>query len=310
MGRRLGLAVVLGLVLGTLSCDLQEITLADVADVVVAEVYVTIGDSASDNRVRALLQGTPAGGVEGTATFDDATVRVSRDDGLTLDLTVGTLDDCVVSSPEDSAGTCFVADSADEAALEAEDRLTLQIVLGGGGVIDGVTRIPADFRLDGLGGVCRIPPDTTMTVRWSASAGAWAYVNETLISGLPEALAADGIEADDPLYLLGLSISASDTTVVFPSEFGVFDRFDLDQDLAVRLQRGLPDSTSATVAISATDRNYVNWARGGNFNPSGEVRVSSLRGAGSGVFGSAVVRRFDVVSSSQAGGTVVDCPLP
>lgn len=308
MRRRTSLALMAGLAIGMLGCDLQEVTLADVTETVVAEVYVMVGDSAADNRVRAFLQGTPAGGVEGTATFDDATVQVSRDDGLTLDLSVGALEDCVTSHPDGSGGTCFVADSAEEAELGPRDALSLRIVLGGGGVIDGATRVPGDFRLVGLGPACRIDPDTTMTVRWSASDGAWAYVNETLINGLPEALAAEGIEADDPLYLLGLSISAADTTVVFPSEFGVFDRFDLDQDLAVRLQRGLPDSTSAAVAISATDRNYVNWSRGGSFNPSGEVRVSSLRGAGSGVFGSAVVRRFDVVSSQDTSGGLPSCP--
>ncbi|NIR36178.1 MAG: hypothetical protein GWN02_08535, partial [Gemmatimonadetes bacterium] len=96
---------------------------------------------------------------------------------------------------------------------------------------------------------------------------------------------------DDPLYLLGLSVSVADTTITFPSEFGVFNRLDLDQDVAVRLQRGLPAGVSAEVTITAVDRNYVNWARGGSFNPSGQVRVPSLRGDGTGVFGSTVGRR-------------------
>lgn len=98
----------------------------------------------------------------------------------------------------------------------------------------------------------------------------------------------------DPLLLLGLSISESDTTIVFPSEFGLFDRFDLDRDLALLLQTGLPFGTQAGVIVSAVDRSYVNWVRGGNFNPSGEVRVPSLQGDGTGVFGSIVRRRFDV----------------
>jgi hypothetical protein len=135
-------------------------------------------------------------------------------------------------------------------------------------------------------------------------------VNETSISGLGSALASEGIEVEeDPLYLLGLSISATDTTVVFPSEFGVFDRFDLDQDLAVRLQRGLPEGTGALVTIAAVERNYVNWARGGNFNPSGQVRVASLRGDGTGVFGAAVVRRFRVLAAEASPGGPSDCPL-
>ena len=51
---------------------------------------------------------------------------------------------------------------------------------------------------------------------------------------LTEALAPQGIAVEeDPLYLLGISVSEEDTTVVFPTEFGVFDRFDLDRDLAL-----------------------------------------------------------------------------
>jgi hypothetical protein len=135
-------------------------------------------------------------------------------------------------------------------------------------------------------------------------------VNETEINGLPAALVSEGIVVeDDPLYLLGLSISSADTTVVFPSEFGVFDRFDLDQDLALRLQRGLPDGTDADVSVTAVERNYVNWVRGGSFNPSGQVRVASLRGDGTGVFGAAVTRRFTVVAEAATGGSPPDCPL-
>jgi hypothetical protein len=146
---------------------------------------------------------------------------------------------------------------------------------------------------------CGVRPDTPFEVRWSAADGASAYVNETRIDGLDKALEDEGIEAPDELFLLGLSLSATDTTIVFPSEFGVFDRFDLDQALMVRLQRGLPDETQAFVGITATDRNYVSWARGGNFNPSGQVRVPSVHGDGSGVFASGVTRRFGVFSGSS-----------
>jgi hypothetical protein len=44
------------------------------------------------------------------------------------------------------------------------------------------------------------------------------------------------------------------------------------------------------VVVAAADRNYVNWVRGGNFNPSGLVRVPSVRGDGTGVFGSIVAK--------------------
>ena len=87
----------------------------------------------------------------------------------------------------------------------------------------------------------------------------------------------------------------------------LFNRFDLDSDLAVRLQRGLPVGASAEVSITAVDRNYVNWQRGGNFNPSGVVRVPSLRGAGTGVLGSTYRRSFTIqVGEPDPGGQICE----
>ena len=83
--------------------------------------------------------------------------------------------------------------------------------------------------------------------------------------------------------------------------------YNLDHDVAVALQRGLPDSTSALVTVTAVERNWVNWARGGTFNPSGQVRVPSVRGDGTGVFGSALIRAFRVVSQSQP-SALPPCP--
>jgi hypothetical protein len=299
--------LILGVALVTPACELEEITVVDFTDVVVAEVYVTLPDDPADNGVRAFLHGTAAGSAPDARTFDDALVRVRRDDGLTLDLAVVPIEECLESSSDDATGTCFAADSALAAQLLPGDVLELGITLGDGGTVLGATTVPAGFQLGGMGAQCRVPPDTLLDVVWSRSDDAWAYVNETMIAGLSTALAAEGIEAADPLYLLGLSISATDTTIVFPSEFGVFDRFDLDQDLAVRLQRGLPDQTSARVSIAAVERNYVNWVRGGNFNPSGTVRVSSLRGAATGVFGAAVIREATVLSSAGPLAGVPDC---
>ena len=154
---------------------------------------------------------------------------------------------------------------------------------------------------------CRSEPNTLLPLSWSRSQGAWAYINETVISGLRYALAPEGIDADEePLYLLGLSISAADTTVVFPSEFGIFQRGDLSNELTVRLQAGLPAGTDAQVSIGAADRNLVHWLRGGNFNPSGGVRVSSLAGDGLGVLGATLVREFEVISAGQ--GSIPLCP--
>ena len=301
-------------VLGVSGCELQEITLVDLVDVLVAEVYVTLAEDSEDNLVRAFLHGTPAGAESGSQTFDDARVTVTREDGLTLTLVVSRNEECLRSYPKDATGTCFLAEAALASSLQTGDTLELEIVLSDGRTLFGTTSIPGSFQIDsldpsGLDPSCRMEPDELMTVRWSRSAGAWAYVNETSIIGLADALAPDGIDVKDPLYLLGLSISANDTTIVFPSEFGIFDRFELDQDLTVRLQQGLPAFTNANISITAVDRNHVNWARGGNFNPSGQVRVPSLRGDGTGVFGAAVVRQFSVVSSDDPELGPPTCPL-
>lgn len=292
----------------TSACELQEVTVVDLVDVVVAEAYVTLRSGPHANEAKAFLHGTAAGSAPEARTFDDALVRVTRSDGLGLDLAIVPIEECVDSRPEDALGTCFAADPASAALLRPGDELRLDITLGGGATVAGSAVVPGGFQLRGVGAECRLLPDTNTDVLWSKSDGAWAYVNETVIEGLSDALAAEGIEADEPLELLGLSVSANDTAIAFPSEFGLFDRFDLDQDLAVRLQRGLPDGTSATVSISAIDRNYANWIRGGNFNPSGQVRVSSLEGAATGVFGAVVIRDFVVVTSSEPIASMSDCP--
>jgi hypothetical protein len=307
MRRRAGALCALSLLVAT-ACELQEITVIDFVDVAVAEVYVILGDTPADHRVRAFLHGTEVGGTPDSETFDDALIRITRA-ADTLDLVLALITECVDSVPAGASGSCFV-DGGQAAALAPGDALGLTVALADGRTLLGATRVPGDFQLNGVGATCRAVPDTSLTLSWTRADGAWAYVNETSINGLPAALAPEGIEVeDDPLYLLGLSISASDTTVLFPSEFGVFDRFGLEQDLAVRLQRGLPDGTDALVSVTAVERNYTNWVRGGSFNPSGQVRVGSLSGDGAGVFGAAVARRFSLLSASAPGGAP-DCPMP
>ena len=289
------------------ACELEEITIVDVEDVVIAEIYVNLTEDPTENEIRAFLHRTVDASRSGLVP--DARITVRRHDGLTLDLVENPLEDCVGSFPMGELGTCFLADPAQTPNLSPGDLLEVEVTLPDGGTLAGAARVPSDFQIDGVSSTCRLDPNTLMPVRWTPSEGAWAYVNETLIRGLPDALAPEGIVVEeDPLYLLGLSISVQDTAIVFPSEFGVFNRFELDQDVAVRLQSGLPPSTMSDVTITAVGRNYVNWARGGNFNPSGQVRVPSLRGDGTGVFAATVNRRF-VVSSAERGDSLPDCPI-
>jgi hypothetical protein len=295
---------------GFWGCELQEVTVVDVEAVVIAEVYANLADDPTDNVVRAFLHWTVGLSDRPFNDLAASTVVVTRSDGLMLRLGAELPEDCIESTPEVDPGACFLSGpTADQ--LRPGDLLEVSVTLPGGGVIEGAARVPGDFDLIGITASCRLAPDRLLPIEWSRAETAWAYVNETSIKGLPDALRGEGIIVeDDPLYLLGLSISDDDTDIVFPSEFGVFNRFDLDQSLAVRLQRGLPATSWAEVSITAVDRNYVNWARGGNFNPSGQVRVPSLRGDGTGVFGATVGRRFNVFATSDPQSALPVCPTP
>lgn len=166
----------------------------------------------------------------------------------------------------------------------------------------GRTEVPGSFSVNGIRTsaradmrepTCTLPPNTPLPMSWTPSAGAWGYVAPLNIYGLSNVFP-PGYAPSDPLELVGVSVSATDTTIQLPGEFGVFDRFDLNQDLLRTLQAGLPDGTSARVVVAAADRNYINGLRGGNFNPSGQVRISSIVGDGVGVFGSLVPLRFAI----------------
>lgn len=294
---RLGL-VVAG-ALAASACSLEEVTLVEAEDVVVAEVYVQVGGgTAGSNNVTAWLHRTLASGSPSSGPVPGAEVLVTSVRGLTLELAEQDRGACVSVTPVEGTGTCYGTSVEFAFEIFPGDLLEVEIALPGGGLIEGSSRVPEAFlmRTPSASGACQIPPLTPLELRWTASGGAWAYVGEALIRGLKEALASQGIKAGDyPLYLQGISVSAADTTIVLPGEFGVFDRFGLDQDLALALQKGLPAGTDAQVVVTAADRNYVNWLRGGNFNPSGVVKIPSLRGDGTGVFATSVSRRFQVV---------------
>jgi hypothetical protein len=238
----------------------------------------------------------------------NASVQLTGEDGIPIDLNPDERTACLTSEAADEVdGSCFVAPPLGEGVFDPGERVTVSIVLPDGRSLNGGTTLPGNFRFRAprVRGVCGLPPNRTLEVKWTQAEGTWAYAAETLIWGIRAAAGDLGIEVDeDPLSLLGLSVSATDTTIVFPSEFGVFSRFDLDRELALLLQKGLPLGTSADVTIAALDRNYVNWIRGGSFNPSGQTRIPSLRGDGTGVLGSAVRRVF------RADGVAPGAPVP
>lgn len=303
-------ACAIGLILlAVAGCTLTETALAPEVDALVVEasfqwsearenrmlvwVHRALGPSRSIAVEAEVEVGLPGGGLLSLPRLDDTTL-------------------CVDLQPEATAGSCYAATGGVLEAVSPGDRLTLAVRPDGGGLVEGQTTLPELHTVVGIPdeGRCTLSPDTPLPIHWSSASGVWAYINETLIYGLGPALASAGITVEEePLALLGLSISAQDTTVVFPGEFGIFQRGDLDQDLALVLQAGLPSGTEADVTITGADRNLVNWVRGGSFNPSGQVRVPSLTGDGTGFFGSAVLRRFRVVTGDSPAPDAPACPL-
>ncbi|HEY0305204.1 MAG TPA: DUF4249 family protein [Longimicrobiales bacterium] len=282
------------------ACELQEVVTTSSDDIVIAEVYLR-ADQSTQN---ALLHRTRQG--ENTASVPGARIEVTNAAGQVMPYFEVSDSVCVVERPPGAhvaLGTCYRASAANGFRVQAGERYTLRILLPDGGEMTGSTTVPGDFQIvKPADRVCALPPATTFEISWTSSESAWVYASETYLGGLRDALAQQGIIIEqDPLRLFGLSITNSDTTIVFPSEFGLFDRFSDDLvEALVAIQNGLPAGVVGNVTVAAADRNYVNWERGGNFNPSGLIRIGNIRGDGHGVFGSLVSKSFQVrVGSSQ-----------
>lgn len=288
----------------TAACRLTDTVLATPEDVVVVEIYLVAGSFSQtaflhDTRGDGLPPGDPAGAVP------HASIRILDADGAVVVELHAASDAAACLYPDSSAygsaGTCYVAATPDT-AIRPGSSYALDLRLADGRRLAGTTTVPGDFRLRHPDrGRCTLEPETRLDMAWTPAQGAWAYVATTHIHGLAQALDTLDVEVPDPLELQGLAISRTDTTIVFPTEFGLFDRFNLDNEILVALQDGLPPGTSSGVQIAAIDRNYANWVRGGRFNPSGQVRVPSVHGdGGTGVFGSLVARSLLIDTDSPA----------
>ena len=67
-------------------CELEQVTVIEVEDVVIAEVYVSLAADPVDHELRAFLHrtlGSPGGNVEALA---DASITVTRSDGVSFPL--------------------------------------------------------------------------------------------------------------------------------------------------------------------------------------------------------------------------------
>jgi hypothetical protein len=284
-------------------CSVGEITVAMPDDIIVAEVVLREAFPVQT----AYLHRTTS--EYGNARVFDARVRVlEQGTGRLMEFEAASDSLCLLGIADRllaNRGTCYVARGSSD-MVQPGTRYHLEITMPDGRRITGSTVVPAAFEVrrpdisfTAPPGVqtCRLPAGTTLELVWTAASGAWAYLAEARLSGLVAALRAAGVEVPvrevDQVRLLGVSVGAADTTIIFPGAFGLFDRFDEDvHPMLVAIRDGLPVAVRAEVAIAAADRNYVNWVRGGNFNPSGMVRIPSVTGDGTGVFGSLVVRRF------------------
>lgn len=276
-------------------CELQEISLAEPEDIVIVEAILRAGEATQRVLVhRSFGLGAPPA----------AQVTVTDEHGMAITLSQVQEGVCLIPDEEPGAPTtvCYAFSNRD--FVVPGRSYTLRVETSDGRVLTGSTRVPGEFDIvRPAAGTCELPADSTYDMEWTASDGAWVYIAEASLLGLRDALGAVGIDVPaDPLRLVGLSVGSEDTTIVFPSQFGLFDRFDDDLgDVLVALQDGLPRNVGATVIVGAADRNYVNWVRGGNFNPSGTVRVPSVSGTGgTGVFGSVVTRERNLITEFEA----------
>jgi hypothetical protein len=311
------LAAALALAAG--ACSLQEVTTAPGADVLVVEAVLRTDRQEQYVLLHRTLQGATDPGEPGAA------VVIRRVGGDSVRLREAPASACTSVDPiypqEDSLvvrATCYTTAGTlptppGQAAPQLVEpgavyELTVRTLRGE--VARGRTRVPGAFALLGAlapqGGAssCILPPDTSFAVTWSRADSTWTYLARMSVTGLPEALRARGKVGDipDPYELLGLAVSESDTTIVLPKEFGVFDRFTGDSDLLVLLQGGFPPGVDAELIVAAADRNYLNGVRGGRFNPSGQARISSVVGDGIGVFGSLNALSASIAVRSLRGG--------
>ncbi len=286
------------------ACELEELTILDPPSTLVAEVYLRVNDGIPD--AVALVHRSRGVGSSGDA---DAIVEVKGPDGRSVRLQPVQAAECMDDAvPRRFPLSCHRL--AGEAAEFIRPGAHLQVVVtaSSGGVLRGETVVPGDFQLrvpESLLTPCGLAPGELLDVRWSRARGAWAYVPEVHIEGLSEAFAPMGVEVPPgPLTLLALAVSEADTTVTLPAEFGVFNRFNGDQDLLRALQNGFPPGpVKGRVLVSAWDRNAVNWNRVGGFNPSGTPRSPSLWGeGGTGVVAAVVNRSFDFFVDEPGGG--------
>lgn len=281
------------------ACELAEVAAPASADVLVAEAILRVGAEQQYVLLHRSLDGVHVRGEEG------ASVVVTGPDGEEIRYDEVSQAGCVVGNLHEGqaviSASCYLSPPEAEGFVKPGAGYELRVETVHGEVLRGRTVVPGDieFRTPDLQvdtrrriGECILPREP-FTLAWTRAEGAWSYIVSLELRDWGEELRMQGIAAPDPLELTGVSVSAADTTLLFPANLGLFQRGDLDQRLLAVFQQGLPRAGSATLTILAADRNFTNGVRGGRFNPSGPVRLSSVVGDGVGVFGSVVPLTID-----------------
>ena len=241
-----------------------------------------------------------------------ASVRIAGKSGQSLQLAEILADDPACQSDSTArtwAGTCYMA-SAPSAHFAPGEELSLRTVTRNGRILTGVSTMPDSFLPSGItvsDGRCRMNPDTNYDIRWESVTRAWAFIAGARFARLPRSLWPYG----DDLYLRTAWLaSAGARSMVFPRALvggGVEERA---RKAARALETGLPWRVTADLAVAAVDRNWANWIRPGRYDPNGEVRIPSVFGDGTGMFGTGV--RWTVTLESRDSGDetgLVDCGL-
>lgn len=300
------------LVLGLASCELREITVTDPGELVVVEGFLRAG---APVQLAYLHRSPPAPG--SGAAVPGARVQVREPAGRIMEFVEGEWEQCVVDPQgllAEGRGSCYVSfPPADQGGMMIRpgQRYELWIELPGGRRLFGSTTVPGEFEIREPGGpACVLGAGTTVRVVWSGGEGTWAYMAQANLYGIAGALARRGLEVKrDPLRLFWLGGSKRDTTLIFPRDFGPLSLLTVDAAVVQAIRDSLPDGVAADLVVSAVEQNYLNWVRGGRFNPSGFVRIPSVGGDGTGVFAALVPRslRIETPGAPVVGGRT-RCP--
>lgn len=288
-------------------CSLGEVTAADGDDILVVEAYL----QASRERQKVLLHRTLQNGL--TRPEPGATVTVTDPHGRETRFYETSLENCTLLpnsgplEPETIEASCYLTGPGMSPIVTPGATYELEVTTTAGERVRGRTTVPGEFhgRNPNLPPAepfptCYLPPRTNLDLVWTPSEGAWGYLGVISVNGLGSALQGMGFQIPNRLDLTGVAISSTDTTLVLPADFGLFELGTAEPDLLVYLQGGFPPRVSTHLRIVAIDRNYMNAIRGGNFNPSGSVRVSSVVGDGIGVFASYVPRELFIFVEEES----------